>query len=190
MTRDNMLVLIDAAQGQCVREGECEVETFRNIGADQGVAGEVVKLGGMLRLTLHAYDAKSGGLLATAEAAAWDLDGVLARLPDACATLLGRPGEGNAVVLEAPRPKRSQLPEADPGGGVTWRTPVGIAGAAAVLTGLALGAAAMGYAGDLQTTPRPADEARRLAETGTSLARWADGLMLVGVGLVVGAVAF
>ncbi len=60
MTRDNMLVLIDAAQGQCVKEGECEVETGRHIGADVVVAGEVVRLAGRLRLTLHAYETRGG----------------------------------------------------------------------------------------------------------------------------------
>ena len=56
MTRDNMLVLIDAAQGQCIKEGECEVETGRYVGADLVVSGELLKLGSKLRLTMNSYD--------------------------------------------------------------------------------------------------------------------------------------
>jgi len=45
MDRQNMLVLLEAHAGACLREGRCDVETFQNIGADLGVAGEVVRLG-------------------------------------------------------------------------------------------------------------------------------------------------
>ncbi len=117
MTRDNMLVLIDAAAGQCVKEGECEVETGRHIGADLVVSGEVVKLGSKLRLTMNAYDTASGRLLRTAEAASADVDGLIERLPGACRTLFG----GSRTARPARRPSDQRFGEQPAG---TWELPV------------------------------------------------------------------
>ncbi len=41
MDRGNMLVLLEAHAGRCLREGQCDVETFRNIGADRGCRGRL-----------------------------------------------------------------------------------------------------------------------------------------------------
>ena len=51
-------------------EGECEVETGRNIGADLIIAGDVLKLDGQYLLTLKLYATDSGNLLSATEAEA------------------------------------------------------------------------------------------------------------------------
>ncbi len=89
MTRENMLALVDESQGQQVEEGTCEIGTFRNLGADLGVAGEVVRFAGRLRLTLSAYEVASGRLLRTAEVSGADEERLVADLPAGCARLFG-----------------------------------------------------------------------------------------------------
>ena len=57
MTRENMLVLLkDMGKKDC-QEGECEVETARNIGADYVVSGKVVRMEKNLRR--HAQAARN-----------------------------------------------------------------------------------------------------------------------------------
>ena len=106
MTRENMLVLIDSSAGQCLTEGACEVETGRNIGADLVVAGEALRFGGELRLSLTLYDTKSGRLLRTAETAGRNERKLAEGLPEACRALFagvlgGRPPP--AVGGQGPR---------------------------------------------------------------------------------------
>ena len=111
MTRENMLVLIDASLGECVREGECDVETGRNIGADRVVSGEVVRFGGDLRLSLALYDTRTGRLLSTAEAAAPDERGVAERIAPAVARLMSaRPPEPLDPVDPPPPPPPPRPP--------------------------------------------------------------------------------
>ena len=98
MDRGNMLALIDAQAGECAKEGECDVDTFRNIGADQGVSGKVVKLGSKLRLSLRLYESANGTLVRQSSAAAKGVDGLLDQLPAVCARLFGR----SAPVQAAP----------------------------------------------------------------------------------------
>lgn len=66
MTRESMAVILKdmGLDAQC-QEGECEVETARNIGADLVVSGEVVRIQGRLFLTLKLHESKGGSLLAT-----------------------------------------------------------------------------------------------------------------------------
>lgn len=69
MTRENMAVIakdmdIDLS---CV-EGECEVETARNLGASLVISGGVVKVDTVWIATLKLHETTQGGLLGTAEA--------------------------------------------------------------------------------------------------------------------------
>ena len=87
-------------------------------------------LGSKLRLTTNSYDTRSGNLLRTAEAAAGDVDGLIAGLPAACRELfapeappppppppssrprlvVAGPGQARAeVVSERPRPQRGGM---------------------------------------------------------------------------------
>jgi TolB-like protein len=63
MTRENMLTLMkDMGKGEC-NEGECEVETARNIGADFVVSGIVVNIEDRYVVTLKLHETKGGSLL-------------------------------------------------------------------------------------------------------------------------------
>ena len=68
MTRDNMLVMLkDQGLSECV-EGNCEVQTGRNLGVKLVVAGTVTDIGGTHIVSIKLYDCESGSLLSTGEA--------------------------------------------------------------------------------------------------------------------------
>ena len=63
MTRENMLVLLrDMGKQECA-EGDCEVETARNIGADYVISGKVVRMEQSYVVTLKLHETKGGSLL-------------------------------------------------------------------------------------------------------------------------------
>ena len=69
MTRENMVQILrdNEIDPSCI-EGECEVETGRNIGADMIIAGDVLVLEGQYLLTLKLYATGEGKLLSAKEA--------------------------------------------------------------------------------------------------------------------------
>jgi hypothetical protein len=59
MTRENMLVLLrDMGKQEC-GEGDCEVETARNMGADYLVSGKVVRIEQLYAVTLKLHEPKA-----------------------------------------------------------------------------------------------------------------------------------
>jgi hypothetical protein len=65
MTRENMMVMLrDMGKSEC-SEGDCDVETARNIGADFVVSASVVRIDDAFVVTLKLHEVKEGGLLAT-----------------------------------------------------------------------------------------------------------------------------
>jgi TolB-like protein len=65
MTRENMLVLLrDVGKQEC-GEGDCEVETARNIGADYVISGKVVRIEQLYVVTLKLHETQGGSLLGT-----------------------------------------------------------------------------------------------------------------------------
>ena len=65
MTRENMLVLLrDMGKKEC-GEGDCEVETARNIGADYVISGKVVRVEQSYFVTLKLHETQGGSLLGT-----------------------------------------------------------------------------------------------------------------------------
>ena len=64
MTRENLLELLPPGADLAACEGACEVETGRNLGAHYIVTGEVIRLGGALKINLKLYETRSGRLLA------------------------------------------------------------------------------------------------------------------------------
>jgi TolB-like protein len=63
MTRENMMVLLREMGRQECAEGECEVETARNIGADYVISGKVVRIEQLYVVTLKLHETKGGSLL-------------------------------------------------------------------------------------------------------------------------------
>ena len=70
LTRENMFQILsdNEIDPSCV-EGQCAVETGRNIGADLIISGDVLKLEGQYLLSLKLYETESGNLLS-----AWDVE--------------------------------------------------------------------------------------------------------------------
>lgn len=75
LSRENILEQLPPGTELAACEGECEVETGRNVGADQVVSGEILTLGDELRIALRLHETRAGRLLNTA----W-VKGALARL--------------------------------------------------------------------------------------------------------------
>ena len=64
ITSENMLMLL-REMGKTCAEGDCEVETARNIGADFVVSGSVARIDDAFVVTLKLHETKRGSLLAT-----------------------------------------------------------------------------------------------------------------------------
>ena len=64
MTRENMMVLLKEMGKHDCSEGDCEVETARNIGADFVVSGTVARIEAAFVVTLKLHETKRGSLLA------------------------------------------------------------------------------------------------------------------------------
>ena len=65
MTRENMMVLLrEMGKSECV-EGDCEVETARNIGAQFVISGSVVHIEGAYVVGLKLHETQQGDLLAS-----------------------------------------------------------------------------------------------------------------------------
>jgi TolB-like protein len=64
MTRESMAVILKDMGREC-KEGDCEVETARNIGADFVVSGIVAKIEGSFVATLKLHETARGSLLAS-----------------------------------------------------------------------------------------------------------------------------
>ncbi|MEN9796461.1 MAG: hypothetical protein RL653_157, partial [Pseudomonadota bacterium] len=62
LTRENMAEVLKATGGKCV-EGECEVETARNLGVAYFVTGAVANVDGRLMLTLKVFETRTGAML-------------------------------------------------------------------------------------------------------------------------------
>jgi len=65
MTHENMMVLLKEMGKNDCNEGDCEVETARNIGADFVVSGSVALIDDAFVVILKLHESKGGGLLAT-----------------------------------------------------------------------------------------------------------------------------
>jgi protein-L-isoaspartate(D-aspartate) O-methyltransferase len=106
MSRENMAILLKDMGRDCKSvQGECEVETGRNIGATYVVSGSVEDVGGGLMLcTLKVHDTNSGALLATGDVRGTQIVDLIDRLPPKAQQLMTQAlgGTGPAPVIETP----------------------------------------------------------------------------------------
>ena len=65
MTRESMMVLLKEMGKMECNEGDCEVETAKNIGADFVVSGSVARIDGVYVVTLKLFETAKANLLAT-----------------------------------------------------------------------------------------------------------------------------
>ncbi len=108
MSRENMAVLLKDMGLDCESvQGECEVETGRNIGAAYVVSGAVEDVGGgLLLVSLKVHDTASGALKATGDVRGKEVIQLIDQLPGTVAQVMARAfGEGGQmapIVQQAP----------------------------------------------------------------------------------------
>jgi hypothetical protein len=73
MTRESILALLPPGTDLASCVGECEVETGRNVGADLVVSGDIVRVGGELKVVLKLHETASAALVGSTRASAPDL---------------------------------------------------------------------------------------------------------------------
>lgn len=88
MTRDNVLQLLPPGQGMADCAGDCAVETGRNLGARYVLTGDVIPLGGELRVTLGLYDSETANLVGSRQARGHDAAGLERSMVTETTTLL------------------------------------------------------------------------------------------------------
>jgi hypothetical protein len=108
MTRDNIFAMLppDKNAAECF-EGQCLVEIGRNVGADFAVQGTVSKFGGMLTLTVEAYETLSANLISSFTAESPDAKGLLAAIrkdaPEMFLKVQGKsaPGAVGGIIFQS-----------------------------------------------------------------------------------------
>ena len=91
LTRENILVMLPPGKkdlSEC--EGQCEVETARNIGSRWHVVGDVKKVGTRLVLSIRLYDVENGSQLGGTSVRQTTVDGLIDNVASAARDLLGR----------------------------------------------------------------------------------------------------
>jgi hypothetical protein len=91
MTRESMLMMLDdmGIDPSCI-EGECEVETARNIGADYVISATLLKLEGVWILSAKLHESEGGDLLATGKTEANGLLDLSRATPAVASSLLAK----------------------------------------------------------------------------------------------------
>ncbi len=116
MTRENILDQLPPGTDLAECQGDCEVETGRNVGADFVASGELLRLGGEVRVSLKLHETEGGALLATDKASAARIEGLEQPLEQAAQRMfraLG--GVAFAVVPPSPLPDIGAAPTAPAG---------------------------------------------------------------------------
>ncbi len=128
MSRENMAMLLKDMGLDCEKvQGECEVETGRNIGAAYVVSGSIQDVGsGLMLASLKIHDTKSGALLATGDVRGKEVIELIDKLPGESAQIMARAfgdgGQGGGapapVQPNAPAKAQYQLDFGGGGGGL------------------------------------------------------------------------
>ena len=129
MTRENILVMLPPGKKDLTEcEGQCEIETARNIGSRWHVVGDVKKVGTRLVLSIRLYDVGSGTQLSGVSVKETTVDALGDKVESAAKELLTKiPG----VAASEPPTARSE-----PAPSPTPSTPVPAAGRAAAKGGM------------------------------------------------------
>ena len=115
ITRENMvLILRDMGVDPSCVEGECEVETGRNVGAKYVISGSVIHVRNTWMFTLKLHETDKGALLGTSEARGPDELALIDKVQEATRALIGRAILGDerarAVGATARAPVASHSP--------------------------------------------------------------------------------
>ncbi|MFN3197692.1 MAG: hypothetical protein ACE366_04650 [Bradymonadia bacterium] len=88
LTRENLLEALPPGVDLAACEGACEVETGRNVGADYVVSGEIIALGGSLKVALKLLRTSDGRLLGAQHTSAANVEGLEAAIKSGATMLL------------------------------------------------------------------------------------------------------
>ncbi len=112
MSRENMAILLKDMGLDCESaQGECEVETGRNIGAAYVVSGSVEDVGdGLMLVSLKVHDTASGALKATGDVRGTKVIQLIDKLPGTVAQVMGRAFGTSIQTNYAPAPINSGGP--------------------------------------------------------------------------------
>lgn len=80
LTRQNLAALLPPDQSLADCEGECDVETGRNIGADYVISGRILRFDTGLRALLTLHDTRTGRQISSTHARGTDLQSIEANL--------------------------------------------------------------------------------------------------------------
>ncbi len=123
MTRENMAALLKEMGKPDCSEGDCEVETARNIGADYVLSGEIARIEGTYVVVLKLHECNDGRLLSTATARGQTLLGLIDPLRERGLDLVkASVGVPPISPQEIPRPPApaAAVPAASPNGDELW----------------------------------------------------------------------
>jgi len=107
MTREDMMVLLNKIGTKGCTEGDCDVQTARNIRADFAVSGSVVQIDSAFVVTLKLHETKGGSLLATDQIEAKSQSDLLRQLREHGRNLVTK----NLGSRPAPPPIRRRVPK-------------------------------------------------------------------------------
>lgn len=117
LTRENILALLPPGTDLADCEGDCEVTTGRNIGADLVITGDVLRFGAGLRVVLRVHDVASARLLATHAASGGTVEGLEGPVVDTARRMAqglpAGPVHLSAAPHAAPRVSAPDRPIAD-----------------------------------------------------------------------------
>lgn len=108
LTRENILAMLPPGTDLADCEGDCEVSTGRNIGADLVITGDVLRFGSGLRVVLRAHDVATARLVASTTASGRDVEGLEGPVVER-ARSLARTLPAGAVQV-GPGPERAAAP--------------------------------------------------------------------------------
>ena len=89
MTRENMLAFLPEGRSLDECEGECIVETAKNIAADYAAQARVGKFGALLTLTVELYETASGKMLASYTSECKNMEALLNEIENKSPKLFG-----------------------------------------------------------------------------------------------------
>jgi hypothetical protein len=123
MTRENMAALLKEMGKPDCSEGDCEVETARNIGADYVLSGEIARIEGTYVVVLKLHECDDGRLLSTATARGQTqlnlIDPLRERGMDLVKANVGVPPLSPQEIPRPPAPAAA-VPAASPNGDALW----------------------------------------------------------------------
>ncbi|MFN3201573.1 MAG: PEGA domain-containing protein [Bradymonadia bacterium] len=137
LTRENMLELLPPGVDLTACEGQCEVETGRNLGVERVISGEIVRYADGLRVLLKAHDTETARLIGVERASAKDTEGLEGAVDTAAKRLFEQLGTSGKTPADISMVGSERAPSVDPYGFLTIESSP--AGAEVIIDGVRRG---------------------------------------------------